>query len=356
MKKALLILLIICCFGCVCSSVGAVEIDFDSAEGALPDNVKKVLDGIDLENTEELLKTVGPENIFDEIGKLIKSGFKKPFRIALGVVALLLTVSVVESFKPDDKSLSFITTLGVISLAVMPTVSVIGVFTQAVKSASAFLTAFIPIFAGIIAAKGRAVTAANFSAAMLFVSQGLSYTASFAVVPMSGIQLALGIGGSFVSEINVSSISRGVNKAAMWMLSIVSAVFLGVLGLQTLISVPADTASTKAVKFVVGTAVPVVGNVVSEALGAFTGSLKLIGSSAAVYGIIALLLIMLPIIIDLLLWRLAMIICRCSAELLSLTKVGELIKSAENCFSLVLGVSVLIILIFVISLAVICAV
>lgn len=357
--KKLICLPIVLLFCFICSPVQAAEttdIDFSSVEDALPEEIEDKIGDIKIDDYEAVLETVGPENIFEEIIGLFKSGFKRPASVALSVIALLLAVSVISSFKPEDKTVDFVTTLGIISLAVMPTVSVINAFQEAIKSASVFLTAFIPIFAGIIAAKGRAVTAANFSSLMLLASQGLSSISSFIVIPLTGMQLSLSIGGSFVSGVNTSSLSKGVNKTSMWILSGASTVFLGVLGLQTLITAPADNVSTKTAKFVVGTAVPVVGNVVSEALGTFVGSLKLLGLSAAVYGIIVILMIMLPIIVDLLLWRLALVICRCAAELLSLPKAAELIRSAENCFSLVLGVSVLMVLLFVISIAVISAV
>ena len=345
MKKFVIFSLILCFSVLTSTKVSANDTIDELVQIELPSDIEDDLSEIDILDHEGLLETLTPKNIFEEISTLFKSGLKKPLQVVVGVIALLLTVSVLKCFKPDDKLTDFVLTFGIISMAVLPTVSVIKVFNDAIKSVSVFSSAFIPVMAGIIAAKGKVMTATNFSALMLIVCEGVSYISSFVVIPLSGMQLSINIGGSFVDGINTSSLSRGINKASMWILSTISALFLGVLGLQTLISAPADNVSAKAIRFVVGSAVPVVGNVVSEALGTFAGSMKLLSSSAAVYSILAIFILLLPVVIDILLWRFSMIISRCVAELLSLNKAAELIKSSENCFSLVLGITILLILI-----------
>lgn len=352
-KKFIFFIVIVCVAIFTSTEVSAKDTIDDLIQLELPSSIENDLSGIDISDYEGLLETLNPQNVFEEISALFKSGLKKPLQVSVGVIALLLTVSVLKCFKPHDKLTDFALTLGIISMAVFPTVSVIKVFNDLIKSFSVFTSAFIPVMAGIIAAKGKVMTATNFSTLMLIASEGVSYISSFVVIPLSGMQLSINIGGSFVDGINTLSLSRGINKASMWILSTISALFLGVLGLQTLISAPADNVSAKAIRFAVGTAVPVVGNVVSEALGTFAGSMKLLSSSAAVYFILAIFILILPVIIDIMLWRFSMIICRCAAELLSLNKAAELIKSSENCFSLLLGISILLILIFVISVAVV---
>lgn len=357
MKRLLILLIAIgfVSFG-ICVKAETVDIKFDSGELQIPSSVENKLEDITINDYEGLMERTTPNNIFTEIIALFKSGFKKPFATAMSIIALLIVISVLNSFKPDNKTTDFVLTIGVITLCVLPSVSIIEIFSDTLKALSIFEVSFIPVFAGIIAAKGKIITASNFSGLMLLVSEGMSYVSSFVVIPMSSMQMSLGIGCSFSKEVNTISLSKSLNKCSMWILSIMSALFLGVLSIQSIISSPADGVSAKAVRFAVGTAVPVVGNVVSEALGTFAGSIKLLSSSAAVYGVIVVFLIMLPIIVDILLWKFSMTVCRMVAETLSLDSSAMLINTTENCFSLILGIATLVLLIFVISVAIICAV
>ena len=82
---------------------------------------------------------------------------------------------------------------------------------------------------------------------------------------------------------------------------------------------------------------------------AVKGCLKLLGSNVAVYAILALCLLLLPVIIELLLWRLCMMVCAVCADILSLEKPAELLRSIDACVAFVMGVGILVGVLFSIS-------
>jgi len=319
----------------------------------LEKDVKEKLEKYSISDYKKQLENLSVDNIFNEILLLFKSGFKRPLAAAVSLIAVLILSAIVMQFKPDSNALEYLCLLSIMIFLVLPVSSVVAVFGDALKAAGAFFSSFVPIFAGLLAAKGKALTASVASATLLTVCQFLQQASSFLVVPLCGMQLSLQIGSAFLKDIDFTSLAKSITKFSMWVLTAVSTVFLGVLGLQSLVTAPADNLGLRTLKFVAGSAVPVVGNVIAESIGTISGSLKLLASSASIYAVVAVGVILAPVIADIVLWKLSVFLCRVVSEILNLKKAVLLINSVESCFSLCLGVTVLSFLLFTLSVTVI---
>lgn len=325
-------------------------------EDALPNDVKQELNEFDISDMQlEWKEKLEPLNVFSKIFDIFKNGFKSPLIAGCTIIAIILFGACVGGVTSDDKVIKYVLSIGIVAAAVLPCVSIIGTCVSAVKSLSVFMSSFIPIYAGILIAEGRTVTATGFSGVMLFVTEAVSMIISFIVVPLSGMQLALCVCGSVSSEINISSFAKAIKRVAVWILSLCSTVLLGILGLQSAVSVPADNMAVKTTRFIIGTAVPIVGNTVSEAMSTVRGCLKLLGSSAAVYAVIAVALIYLPIIAELFIWRVVLLVCAAVADMISTENIAGLIRNVDSVISFVLGVMILIAIVFIIALTMVTA-
>ena len=330
------------------------EGNVDSIKDALPEDTADELEklGFGAEGFSEA-KAFSFKNVFSHIGDIIKSGFKRPMISACAVIGILLFASCTGELSKESKLTSYVVSLSLAAAVLMPVVSLVGSCVSAVKAAGVFMMSFIPVYAGVLVAKGKSLTAAGFSTVMLAVSEAVTSICSFVIVPLTGMQLGLSLSGATVTEINLSSVSRAVTKVSKWVLGLSTTVLLGVLSMQTLISGSADSLSFKTTRFLVGSTVPIVGSAVAEALATVKGCVGLLGSSVAVYGIAAVALLFLPLIIELLIWRVILMFTSSVAEMLSQTKASELIKTIDNCISTVLGVLIFIGVLFVISITVV---
>ncbi len=369
MKKTVIVVTVILCF-VFCGNVMAEEVNINDiykeqfkASGAedlsnsLPDDVKNKLDEIDISSSDiSWTEYFTPENIFQNMWSFLKSGGKRPFTALVSLLAVLLFSTAVEGFYSENKTVKYVTGLGITAAVVLPAAGTVKVCVSAVSSAGVFMLSFVPIFAAILVSRGKSVTAAGFSTVMLTVSQGVTSLCSFCLAPLTGMQLGLSVAGSTLPDINVASIGNAIKKASMWTLSLASTVLLGVLGIQTVVGGAADTLTSKTAKFVLGTAVPVVGATVGEALNTVRGCVKLLGTSVAVYGIAALVLIILPTVIELFLWRISLSLGSSAAEMLGQTKAVALIRSVDAAVSFILGVMILVGVLFIISLTVVAVV
>lgn len=282
----------------------------------------------------------------DEAAAPIKSG-----GCLLGLILISAAIPAVSFGKCDGKTLiSALCTALCISVPVWNSVSAA---VAAVKSASGFMLGFIPVFAGVTALSGGGVTSPAASALLLGAAEAVGAAAAFAVLPIMGSYLAIGICSGVSPLINECGIAEGLKKAAFWILSLMTTVFLGVLGIQTAVNSAADSLAMKTGKFIIGTAVPIAGPALSEAAATVAASVSLLRSSIGIYGIAALAAILLPIVTELLLWRAAAAVCSAAARLFSLSAADKLIKAVDQMLSLLIGVILLVGAMFIISLAVV---
>ncbi len=327
-----------------------------SLKDSLPEETRDYLEqnGI-LLNSENFSENIKSENVFKHIWGLFKSGFKTPLTVCATVLSIIIVsaaLSGLQESKMHDIAL-YVCAVAVISALVVPIYKTISATTNALKGLSVFMLSFIPVFSGITAASGSALTAAASSGVLLLATEGLSTLASFIILPLMGGYLSLSIGVSASPLVENSGIASAVKKIAIWSLSLISTVFLGVLEIQTAINSASDSVNMRTARFILGSSVPVAGSVLSETFSTVIASLSLLKTSVAIYGIIAVSTILLPIIVELLLWRLCLVSLGCCAELFSVNKVGALTKSLDDMLSILVGIVLLCAALFIISITVI---
>lgn len=322
----------------------------DNLTEALPNDVKDELEEYDILNFDgEFSNKFNPENVFESIFCFIKSKGKRPIIAGCSILAILLFSSAFGGLFEKNKSINFVVTLGIVAAAVIPAASTVVTCGSVIKSVSIFMLSFVPIFAGVLILSGKSLSAAGYSSIMLFSSEAVSYISSFFVLPLISTQLSLSVGSSLLNEIDTSSVNRAIKRVSMWILSLMTTILLGILGVQTLVNGSSDSLALKTTKFLVGTTVPIVGTAVSEAISTVTGCIKILNSSVAVFGIVALALMILPIIIELLLYRVVLLITSSLADMLSLKKASELIKSIDSTYAFSIGILILVSALFIIS-------
>jgi len=100
------------------------------------------------------------------------------------------------------------------------------------------------------------------------------------------------------------------------MLSFFMMLLLAMLGSQTILGASKDTLAMRSAKFAAGSMIPVVGGSVAELLRSVSASVGYMRSAVGICGVLLLLLLMLPTLVELLLARATWQICSFFAEIL----------------------------------------
>ena len=329
---------------------GAEEI-----ENNLPEQTREYFknNGID-PSDYNWVNSISAESVFKHIFTFIASGAKAPLKAGAGIIAIILISAALGCVEIKSSAMTaavYAAAAASAAVIAVPVSSVINASVNALRGTGIFMLSFIPIFAVIVAASGAAVTAASMSALLLAAAETVTYISSFAVLPLMGGYLAVSVSGAVSPAIKKSGIAETVKKLAFWIMAFISAVFIGILGIQTAVNASADTLASKTAKFIIGSSVPVAGGVLSEAINTVTASMGLLKSSVGIYGALACAVTLLPLVIELLIWRAVLLVTSAASELFSLGGIAGLLRAVDSMMSVLIGIILLVGAMFVISLA-----
>ena len=362
-KRIIICFLIFLCF---ITTVHAEEADLykdqleisgaDELYDYVPDNAKEYLDEFSIDfHDSGWVNSLTSENAFSHIYGFIKSGAKAPLKAFSIILALIFLASIIENAMSTEvqTTVTYVTLLTVAVALLNPIYSVITASVETLKGCSYFMVAFIPVFATIIAASGKPLTSASMSAVLLMAANFVTYIANFTVIPLMSSHLSLSIASSVSPLLQNTNLANTIKKISLWVMGFISTLFIGILSIQTVVNSSADTLGVKTAKFIVGSTVPVAGGVLAEAITTVTASLNLLKSSVGIWGVLVCALTFLPLIVELLLWRVCLWGLAFFGDTFSLTKISNLLKSVDSVLSVLVGIVLLSVAMFIISLTVV---
>lgn len=364
MKKWTLlpVLLLFLCFAATPVCAEEIALPKEQAEqlyGALSDEARGAMDSAGAgQYTTDWHEKMGYENVFQTILSFLRGGYKEPLTCCTALLAVSVLTAGVAGLSGRGEHievLNYAMLLSVCLLLLLPVFRLIASVGGAIKGMAAFMLAFVPVYGGILLSNGMAVTAGGFSGVMLITAQVVTQLCSFVILPMICMHLSLSVSSAASPILGRSSLADTIKKAANWILSLTMTIFLAVLGTQTALSSSADSVASKTARFVVGSTVPLVGSAVSEAAGTVKSCMALIGTSAGMYGMIALLFTALPVVLQLAMWRLGTQAAAAVCALLGQGKTEWMLKAVDTSLSFMIGIIVCIGMLFIISLAMVTA-
>ncbi len=328
----------------------------DELSDSLPPEIQQYLEEYSIDISDyNWVNNLNYQNVFSHIWSFITGGAKNQlatFGCVLGVI-LISAALTDNSVGGINQTVNYVTVLCIAAVILTPLFSSITAAVDALKNCAYFITGFVPVFAAIIAASGKAATSVSMSTLLLGAANGMSYVANFVIVPLMGGYLAVSVSSAVSPLLSNSGLSESIKKIVFWIMSLISTVFVGILGIQTAVNSSADSLSMKTAKFIVGSSVPVAGGVLSEALSTLTASISLLKSSVGIYGVIICCLFFLPILCELLLWRFTLFGTTFVANIFSLSKLSGLLKSVDTVLSVLVGIILISCAMFIISLTVV---
>lgn len=329
----------------------------DRLYDSLPDSTQDIYDRLEIDPSQsDWVNKINTGNIFTLIKEFVSSGGKTPLMTGAALIALILIISAFTLFSEKEESkipVSYISALSVSAVALVPVFTVIASAARSIKAGAQFMLSFVPIYGTVLFAAGKPITSAASGTLLLAASEGLVQLSSYVITPLVGSYMALCLCGSVSPIINSAGISELIKKSANWVIGLVSTVYLGVLSFQTTVNSAADNLAVRTGKFLVGSFIPVVGGAVSEALTTVQSCVSMLRATVGIYGALSLALILLPVIIELILWRMTLLVCASAASVFEIEHIGAVLRAADAAVSFLLGIMLLCGLAFIISITVI---
>ncbi|RHP09739.1 hypothetical protein DW004_03560 [Firmicutes bacterium AF36-3BH] len=138
--------------------------------------------------------------------------------------------------------------------------------TTVVTAMTDFITKFSPLLMIMIATSGKAVSASTFQPVMSAAVYVVSIIIEKCLVPLIAFSSVLAVAGNISDKVQLSGFCKVVKSISKWFMAAIITIFTGISAIYGFSSPALDAVSGKAVKFAVGSLVPVVGTFLSDTL------------------------------------------------------------------------------------------
>ena len=309
---------------------GTVEL-FDD----LPQETRALFEELGIEEIDfNTLFQTSPRALVEMFLNLLQGKLNNPLKTALQILGVLILLAVAESFIEEkssqaNKGMALLSALFLSIVLVPQVMDCLSHTCAAISLSSNFMLAFIPVYAAIVAASGNPALALSSQTLLFGFAQAIAQFSSVFLKPSIGILLALSMVSTLSPIFDWNGITNIIKKAVTITLGFLSTVFVGLLSIKGLLAGAADSVA-KGAKFLIGSFVPVVGGAVSDALGSIVSSLSLVRGATGAFGILAVLLIALPVFAELLLWLMTLNLCAVGADLFGQGKAATLLRSVAS--------------------------
>lgn len=287
--------------------------DFDSVYDIVPDDVKDVFSEseYELKSIQDVINIISNDGLFSLI-KIAFSNYSLPLKTITSLLLLsVLSVSlqiIIE--KPETKKMAqIISSLILCILLAEPLKNIIISVTECLNSSGIFMFSFLPIFASFLITSSPTTSAIAYTSTTYFFTELTVFISKSVLTPLSTFLFTMSVVSS-VSDGIFNNLLGGIKKLIIWTLGLVTTIFTAVTSVQSIITSAADSVAIRTGKFVVGSSVPVVGGYISEVMNTVIGSVSIMRSGIGLFAIIIMIIMFLPVIVELLLWKVGLKFCQ----------------------------------------------
>ena len=339
MKKSAIILIVLLSICILSFEVSANEVlGINEIESGIVNDLSDIIDS----DTKEMLRKIGVSDFsFDEIYNIsfdkISSFFTetlidkiklamKDFYTLFSAVLLLGLISVLFKGYADENFLNILSCVIITLLAVNVVKDSISAVASVLQTSGKFMVGFAPIYTLLISLSGNAASALTYNTIAVFLAEFISSVLSFASIDLIGMYFCFGISFSMNENINIGRFTSVIGRVAGIGLGLISSVFTGFLSLKNILSVSVDRVSVRSIRYLISSLIPVVGSSISDAYSSLIGSINLIKSSVAIVGILVIVIINTPVLIETLVYYIAFNLLSYIADILSEGRIADVFR------------------------------
>ncbi len=319
----------------------------DEILSAAPDDVANELSDVEIDAASpgSLADKLSFSSIMDMVVSAFKKAFSKQSKMLATVLTLVLFSVILKSFEDNFSGKSISTLLSTVSatavilLAISALQNCVGIVKDALESMTVFTGACIPVLSALLISSGQVFASALFSSSVVLCSNLSNTCATYLLVPLVNIFIALGICTAVSDDFNFSEVTSYIKKFIKWCIVSFASIFTFAVSLQSFLASGADSVAKKSVKIAVDSLIPIVGSALSESVdGVFTlaGGVK---TSFAIIGILVIVSIFLPVLAVTAINAAALIFCKCFAVFLGEQRLAKVTAVMADGFLMLMSIA-----------------
>ena len=281
---------------------------------AIPDDLRNRLpDGLFSDDPIEVGDAVGEMTNFTSLLQSLLSlvGLKLGDCISIlaSVCGLLILSAVCNTLKTSFRSetvaraFSFCATLVITLSLLTQSYRSLEAVTEYFSNLGIFTSATLPLMGALYAMGGNVSAAVAASSGLTIFMTLLETLIGKSIVPFCGICMAFALVNALDPSLRTGTLLSTIKKNYTTALAFVMMLLLAMLSAQNTLAARSDTLLMRSAKFAVGNMIPVVGGSVSELLRTVSTGVGYLRGTVGICGILLLLYMLLPTLVELLLLR-----------------------------------------------------
>ncbi len=313
----------------------------DSFDDAINNEAREYLENNDIRLDENISNQLTFKEILKGFLQTLSGGIKGAVTLAGTLLAVIVICAMTDSMYSKNNEVSSVLELvgvmAVIGILFSRILQTIEYISTTINDIGKFMLTYVPVFASIIGSSGSVSSATSYYVTLIAIAEISSLVAMNVLMPVLSILLALSIIGSINSALSFSAVIESVKKGFLWIVGLIMTIFVGSITIQGIVGVSADTVSTKAAKFMLSSFVPIVGSAISDAYQTVKGSLGLIRSCVGSFGIVAVLAMIIPPLVNILTVKISLAFSSVISDILGVNKVSSVLKSSSTVLTLAMA-------------------
>jgi len=330
------------------------EFDFESIAESIDNETAAILADLGIDEISfEKLFSVSFSKVFNVLFDITQRSLKAPLSYVVAATGVLILIALFSSFYNFSQAVSVIgNSVLALSLAI-PVVNCVTTAFSVLESINAFTTAFAGVFGALVSASGKLALGTSYASAAILSNTLFSTLLTGVSQPGVNAMCSLGFLSCFDLYKFSEKISSTVKKIYIFFLGFVGTFFSGIVTLKGVMGAGADSLTSRGIRFVVGRTVPVVGGAVSDTYSALVSSLSLIKSTVGIFGIVTVVLTVLPSLLELVGWVFALSVVISVSEILGSDNCVGMFNIFKDALILLIATTVFSAVIFVVSVGVV---
>ena len=293
-----------------------------SAFEKLGDDANSVLEQLGLEDFDfETVTALDAKSCVQVLGRLARQNIQTPLRALLSVLSFTLLSAFLTGFSgsgllgQNSSVYSTASALVIAALIAAQCADTVSLCCATIGICADFVFAFFPAFLVILTVSGSSLTGVSTNTLLLGLAQGLNILSAKLFVPLINCFLALSLCSGVRSSLNIDGALRVVRKGLISLISFCAGAFVTVLSVKTAVASRADALGLRSLRFAINSVVPVIGSAISEGLLSIQSYAGLVKSTVGVVGIIGVIALFLPALINVIGWRVSIAVSVAVSEI-----------------------------------------
>lgn len=235
------------------------------------------------------------------------------------LIGIVLLLSIMQNLSCSNNQALFLVGILTISALLLENIgSLISLGIQTVTEISQYGVLLLPVLTSSLAAQGGGSSALTLYTGTIIFNTILTNLLSKLIIPAIYIYIAVCISNRAIGNETLGNVGKTIKWTITWILKIFLYIFTGYMSITGIVSGTVDAAAIKATRLAISGAVPVVGNILSDASESLIVGVGIAKNTAGVAGLLTILSMwigpFLKIGIQFTLFRFVSLICNIFAD------------------------------------------